>query len=327
MKRSTRIAGLTAALAATALVAGCQRGPQTAATAQAPTAEADKTMTQQDPRFTLEEQAWREQRRESLLKPDGWTSLIGLHWVDQGPHFVGSGGDNGIRLAMGPEHFGMIDLRKDGSVHFVPGKDAALTLDGQPLQGETTLRTDADPDGPSVIGFDDGKGVATVIQRGDRYGLRVKHADAPTRVHFAGLDYWPADADWRITGKFVPHPAGTTMQVANIIGGLDDAKNPGAVEFERGGKTYSIEAIDEGGGTLFLVFADRSNGHGSYGAGRFLDTPMPDAQGRVVIDFNQSRNPPCAFTSFATCPLPPAQNRLDLAITAGEKAYAGDHGS
>ncbi|HET7126043.1 MAG TPA: DUF1684 domain-containing protein [Lysobacter sp.] len=281
---------------------------------------------QQERTFMREEQDWRDQRRERLLKPDGWTSLVGLHWIDQGPHFVGSGGDNGIRLSMGPEHFGMLDLRKDGSVHFVPAKDAALTLDGQSLEGATTLRTDMDPKGPGVIGFDDGKGEATVIQRGDRYGLRVKHADAPTRLHFAGLDYWPADPSWRIGGKFVPNPAGTTMQVANIIGGLDDAANPGAVQFERDGKTYSIQAIDEGDGSLFLVFADRTNGHGSYGAGRFLYASNPDAQGRVTIDFNQAYNPPCAFTSFATCPLPPAQNRLDLAIDAGEKAYAGNHG-
>jgi len=317
---------LIPAMLAVALLAGCQRGPQTA-TVQAPNEEASKPMAQQDPVFVREEQDWRDQRRERLLQPDGWTSLIGLHWIDQGPHFVGSAGDNGIRLAMGPAHFGMLDLRKDGSVHLVPGKDAALTLDAQPLQGATTLRTDMDPDGPSVIGFDEGKGEATVIQRGDRYGLRVKHADAPTRTQFAGLEYWPADAAWRITGKFVPNPAGTTIQVANIIGSLDDAKNPGAVEFERDGKTWRIEAIDEGDGSLFLVFADRTNGHGSYGAGRFLYASNPDAQGRVTIDFNQAYNPPCAFTSFATCPLPPAQNRLDLSITAGEKAYTGNHGS
>jgi uncharacterized protein (DUF1684 family) len=322
MKGTTCIA----ALAVVVLAAGCQRGPQ-ATTAQAPNEKATKTMPQQDPGFMLEEQAWRDQRREGLLKPDGWTSLIGLHWIDQGPHFVGQGGDNGIRLSMGPQHFGMIDLRKDGSVHFVPAKDAVLTLDGQPLKGATVLRTDADEQGPSVLAFDEGKGVATVIQRGDRYGLRVKHADAPTRLHFSGLEYWPADAAWRVAGKFVPHPAGTTLQVANIIGGLDDAKNPGAVEFEHEGKTYRIEAIDEGEGELFLVFVDRTNGLGSYGAGRFLYTAMPDAQGRVTLDFNQSYNPPCAFTSFATCPLPPAQNRLDLAITAGEKAYTGEHGS
>ena len=112
-----------------------------------------------------------------------------------------------------------------------------------------------------------------------------------------------------------------TIEVANIIGGMDAMANPGVVEFQQGGRTHRIEALDEGEGVLFLVFADRTNGHGSYGAGRFLDAPMPDANGNVTLDFNQARNPPCAFTAFATCPLPPPENRLDLAITAGEKAY------
>jgi uncharacterized protein (DUF1684 family) len=120
----------------------------------------------------------------------------------------------------------------------------------------------------------------------------------------------------------VPHPAGQTIEIASIIGTTDQVPNPGAIEFTRDGKTYRIEAQDEGEGELFLVFADRTNGHGSYGAGRFLYAPMPDANGKVMLDFNQSYNPPCAFTAFATCPLPPPQNRLDLAITAGEKAYA-----
>ena len=320
MQRPLHVATLLAAV----LAAGCQRG-QGPATTAGHAGEAANAMHKQDQAFMLEEQAWRNDRRQRLLQPDGWTSLVGLHWIDEGPHFVGSGGDNGIRLAMGPEHMGMIELRKDGSVHFVPAKDAALTLDGEPLQGAAVLRTDMDPQGPGTIGFDAGKGVATVIQRGDRYALRVKHADAPTRLHFAGLDYWPADPTWRIAGKFVPHPAGTTLQVANIIGGLDDADNPGAVEFQRDGKTFRIEAIDEGDGQLFLVFADRTNGHGSYGAGRFLYASPPDAQGNVVVDFNQAYNPPCAFTAFATCPLPPPENRLDLAVEAGEKAYRKPH--
>jgi uncharacterized protein (DUF1684 family) len=149
----------------------------------------------------------------------------------------------------------------------------------------------------------------------------VKHADAPTRLQFAGLQYWPAKPAWKINGKFVPHAVAKTIEVANIIGGMDAMANPGVVEFQHEGKTFRIEALDEGEGVLFLVFADRTNGHGSYGAGRFLDAPMPDADGNVMLDFNQSRNPPCAFTAFATCPLPPAENRLDLAITAGEKAY------
>ena len=172
------------------------------------------------------------------------------------------------------------------------------------------------------IGFNDGKGQATVIERAGRHALRVKDADAPTRTGFAGLDYWPADPAWRVTGRFVPHPAGRTLDVASVINTIEPMPNPGAIEFERGGHHYRLEALDEGDGGLSLIFADRTNGHGSYGAGRFLDADMPGADGRVVLDFNRSYNPPCAFTAYATCPLPPPENRLDLAVTAGEKIYA-----
>ncbi|MCL1633283.1 DUF1684 domain-containing protein [Luteimonas sp. SX5] len=301
----------------------CQREGAGAGSAAAPASAAATVPVAADAAFTQAQQAWRDQRRENLLKPDGWTSLIGLHWVEPGPHYFGSAADNGIRLAMGPAHFGMIDLRKNGSVRLVPERDAQLTLDEQPLKGAVTLVTDADESesGPSRIGFDEGKGLATVIKRGGRYALRVKHADAPTRTGFTGLEYWQADPSWKIEGKFVPHPAGKTIQIADIIGTLNDVPNPGAIEFQRDGRTYRLEALDEGEEELFLVFGDRSNGHGSYSAGRFLYAPRPDAQGRVVLDFNRSYNPPCAFTPFATCPLPPQENRLDLAILAGEKAY------
>ena len=270
--------------------------------------------------FNADQQAWRDRRREALLAPDGWASLVGLHWIEPGPHYLGSDVDNGIRLAMGPEHLGMVELAREG-VRFVPEKGLAVTVDGEPVDRAATLRTDEDPAGPSVIGFDDGKGMATVIHRGGRHALRVRHAEAPARTGFRGLEYWPADRDWQIEATFVPHPPGQTIAVANIIGTTDDVPNPGAVEFERDGVTYRLETLDEGGDELFLVFGDRTNGHGSYGAGRFLYAPRPDATGRLVLDFNRSYNPPCAFTPFATCPLPPAENRLDLAITAGEMAY------
>jgi len=263
----------------------------------------------------------RQQRVVELTKPDGWTSLVGLHWIDPGSHYIGSSAGNGIKLSVGPAHLGMVDL-SPGRVRFVPEKGAAITLDGQPFTAEAILRADDAPTGPSVIGFDDGKGLATVIKRGDRYLLRVKHADAPTRTGFRGIEYWPTGADWRVEGRFVPHEAGRTLEVANIIGTTDAVPNPGAIEFERDGKTFRIEALDEGEETLFLVFADRTSGHGSYPAGRFLDVAKPGVGGTVVLDFNQSRNPPCAFTPFATCPLPPPENRLDLAIQAGEKTYA-----
>jgi len=263
----------------------------------------------------------RQARVAELTKPDGWTSLVGLHWIDPGSHYIGSSAGNGIKLAVGPAHLGMIDLAP-GRVRFVPEKGAGLTLDGQPFTAEAILRADDAPTGPSVIGFDDGKGLATVIKRADRYLLRVKHADAPTRTGFRGIEYWPSAADWRVEGRFVPHEAGKTLEIANIIGTTDAVPNPGAFEFERDGKTFRIEALDEGEETLFLVFADRTSGHGSYPAGRFLDVAKPGVGGTVMLDFNQSRNPPCAFTAFATCPLPPPENRLDVAIQAGEKTYA-----
>jgi uncharacterized protein (DUF1684 family) len=174
---------------------------------------------------------------------------------------------------------------------------------------------------PSVIGFDEGRGQMTLIQRGDRRALRLKHADASSRVQFAGLDYWPVDPSWKLEARFVPHPPGKTIAIVDIVGTSIESPNPGAVEFARDGRGYRLEAMGDPATGLFLVLADRTSGHGSYPAGRYLDAPAPDAEGRVVLDFNRAYNPPCAFTTFATCPLPPKENRLDLAILAGEKAY------
>ena len=271
--------------------------------------------------FEADQQAWRDTRRERLLAPDGWASLVGLHWIDPGPHRVGSDEDNGIRTAMGPAHLGVM-RNEDGRVVFVPEAGANVLLDDAPMAGAAPLRSDAEPGGPSVLSFDDGKGLATVIERAGRLALRVKHADAPTRTGFTGIEYWPGGRDWVVDARFEPHPAVRTIQIANIIGSLDDMANPGVVVFQRDGREYRIEALDEGGDELFLIFADRTSGHGSYSAGRYLYVPKPGADGRVRVDFNRAYNPPCAFTAFATCPLPPPENRLDLAITAGEKAYA-----
>lgn len=276
------------------------------------------------PAFLAEQDAWRRERTQNLLRPDGWTSLVGLHWIELKAHYIGSSAGSGIRLAKGPPKLGLLQ-QEDGRLYFTPEPGVALTLDGEPLRGRVELRDDAQGP-PSVVGFDEGKGQLTVIARGGRRALRVKHADAPTRTGFAGLAYWPADPSWKIDARFVPHPPGKTLPVADIIGVVNAVPNPGAVEFDRDGRTWRIEALDEGDGSLFLVFADRTNGHGSYGAGRFLYADKPHDDGTVVLDFNQAYNPPCAFTPFATCPLPPPENRLDLAVTAGEKKYAApDH--
>lgn len=305
-----------AIVAAAFAVAGCTRE------APAPTPEAV------DPAillaFNADQTAWRAERRAALLGRDGWTTLVGLHWLEPGPHYVGSARDNGVRLTVGPPQLGMIDVRASG-IRFVPDSAVGATVDGAPARRPVSLRADDDPAGASRIGFDQGKGVATVIRRGSRYALRVKHADAKPRTEFAGLDYWPGGPDWIIRGQYVAHPRGHTIEIANIVGTLERLPNPGAVIFDRDGRRVVIEALRGEDGGLFLVFADRTSGHGSYGPGRYLDAAAPDRSGRVLLDFNRAYNPPCAFTLFATCPLPPAGNRLDLRVAAGEKAYAGRH--
>jgi uncharacterized protein len=273
--------------------------------------------------YQSEESLWRIQRQEDLTKPDGWTSLIGLHWLTLPSHYVGSSARSGIRIAIGPPSLGMFQRNGD-KVFFTPERGVALTLDDQPLKGRVELKDDSSGS-PSVLGFDEGKGKLTVIERAGNRALRVKHADATTRTQFKGLEYWLANRDWRIEATFVPNAPGTTLPIATIIGTTENMPNPGALEFQHDGKAYRIEALDEGEPTLSLIIADRTSGHETYGAGRYLNVPRPDAKGKVVIDFNHAYNPPCAFTPFATCPLPPNQNRLDLAITAGEKRYGVKH--
>ncbi|MFS8462441.1 DUF1684 domain-containing protein [Xanthomonas campestris pv. raphani] len=276
-----------------------------------------------DKTFLADNAAWREARLTELRAPDGWTSLVGLHWLSLKAHYIGRSADSGIRLAVGPPKMGMVSSERD-AVWFVPERGAALTVGGKPLTGKIRFQSDVDPQ-PTLIGFDDGKGVLSLIHRGDRYALRVKHADAPSRTGFAGLDYWPIDPSWRIQARYVPNNVGKTIPIVDIVGISSEQPNAGAIEFERDGKTYRLEAIGEPGRPMFVVFADRTSGHGSYSAGRFLDLEAPDASGHVVVDFNRAINPPCAFTPFATCPLPPPENRIDLAVSAGEKAYKAAH--
>lgn len=297
-----------------AAVAGCDREqPQQQA---AP-------MSAEEAEYRSGENLWRIQRQEALTQPDGWTSLIGLYWINLKSHYIGSGRGSGMRLPIGPESLGMIQ-RTGERVYFVPEAGVAMTLNDEPLKGRVELVDDRG-EAPSVVAFDEGKGKMSLLWRGGRHAIRVKHADAQTRAGFTGIPYWPIDMTWRVKAKFVPNPPGKTLPIATIVGTTEDVANPGALVFERGGKPYRIEALDQGGDTLALYIADRTSGHTSYGPGRYLDVPRPGANGEVMIDFNRAYNPPCAFTPFATCPLPPRENRLDLEITAGEKRYGLKH--
>ncbi len=298
-----------AALIAAMLLAGCGDD-----VSKAPPA------VQTDPGFAHDNELWREQRLTELLAPDGWTSLVGLHWLDLKAHYIGSGSTSGIRLAAGPARMGLV-TREGKNWFFAPEPGVSVKVDGQAVSGRIPFYSDH-AETPTVIHFDDDKGSVSLIERGQRFGLRLKHADAPARAGFTHLEYWPADPSWRITARFVPHDVNKTIPIVDITGTTNALANAGAIEFERDGRSWRLEALGEAGRPLQVIFADRTSGRGSYAAGRYIDVDVPNGRSEVVIDFNRAYNPPCAFTPFATCPLPPPENRLDMAVEAGEKAYA-----
>lgn len=197
-------------------------------------------------------------RIERLRQPQGWLSLVGLHWIEPGTHTLGRAPDNEIVLATGPAHLGEVE-RTDAGVWFRPAPDGGIHIDGMPATGEIVLADDQSGT-PTTVTFDEGKAGFQLIQRGDRVGLRVRDERAKTRTGFAGLNVYPVDPAWRIHARFEPHPPGKTIDIANVLGMLESQPNPGAVVFERDGREHRIEALDNGDGSLFLIIADRTSG-------------------------------------------------------------------
>lgn len=301
------------------LIAGCsgESGPsQAEIDAQATRERAAEAVAAVHARSVMR---WRETRLRNLQKPDGWLSLVGMHWLPPGQSFVGSGATKGVRLAVGPEELGLITVADD-AVSFRASVDAGVTFDGQPAGSATRqLTTDAGIAAPTVVGFNQGKANFIIIDRGDRFGLRVRDAMAPTLTGFSGLDYFDIDPAFRFNARFEAHPPGKTLSIVNVLGEEEATPNPGVLVFTKDGVEHRLEALGEGDGSLFLIFADRTSGHETYAAARYLSVDQPADGETTVVDFNFAYNPPCAFTRFSTCPLPPRSNRLDLRIEAGEK--------
>ena len=264
---------------------------------------------------------YRESRVERLQAPEGWLSLIGLFWLDDGENGFGSGSDQAIVLPEGaaPPEAGMLCL--DGSeVRLVVGKDVTITLDGEPV-GDRVLRDDHEGK-PDVLRL--GRLSMFVIRRGDRFALRVKDPEAETRREFHGIEYFAIDPAHRVEARLEGFDEPKKVQISSVAGTTSEMLVPGTLVFTLDGTSYRLEPLI---GTpeeteLFIIFRDETSGTETYGAGRYLYATLED--GRAVLDFNKAYNPPCAFTPFATCPLPPRRNRLPVAIRAGEKRY-GDH--
>jgi uncharacterized protein (DUF1684 family) len=277
-------------------------------------------------------EAWREGRLKRLRSDTGWLTVAGLFWLKPGANGFGSAADNPVRLPAhsAPARAGVLQLRGD-QVTVEPAGGVKLTLanEGAPKDqpvGTRVLKPDL-PGPPDVLALGDLR--FFIIVRDGRIGVRLRDLRSPARAAFKGIEHFPVRPEYRVVARYVPHPAGKSIKVPSVLGGLTSMANPGKVEFQLAGKPMSLDAVlEEPTDTqLFLIFKDQTAGKETYGAGRFVYTDALPADlhkpGEVVIDFNKAYNPPCAFTAHATCPLPPPQNKLKLRIEAGEKRVAG----
>jgi uncharacterized protein len=261
---------------------------------------------------------WRRQREADLKADDGWLTVCGLSWLRPGETRIGSDPGNDVVLPVhAPTSVGMLTLdASTGRASFRAATGAAILRNGQPFEsGEIHSDADESPDTMAV-----GDVRLILLKRGERMALRIKDNRSPIRARFAGLRWYPAKEEWRIPAKFVAYPAPAKLTFDTIVGERETLDSPGYVTFEREGKTYRLQAARVKGGSLWFVFRDATSGRTTHGGARQL-TADPPRGDDVVLDFNKAVNLPCAYIPYATCPLAPPQNRLGLAIEAGEKIY------
>lgn len=266
--------------------------------------------------YEEEIRAWRKARHDRLADPNGWMTLVGLEWLNEGSNTVGAGEGNDARIPGGPAQWGVIFVEGE-TIRFVPESGNGVKVDGETVE---EARLVADDQGQPT-GVRHGDLSFHVIHR-ESYALRVKDRRAPALLAFEGVPVYDIQPGWRVEGRFLPAEPGATIGIANVLGQTSDSPVFGTFEFERDGQTYSLLALGtESSQSLWFLFADKTSGRETYGAGRFLYSDGMPQDGRLVVDFNKAYNPPCAFNDYSTCPLPPQQNRLRLAVTAGEKKY------
>jgi uncharacterized protein (DUF1684 family) len=251
--------------------------------------------------------AWQQHRQAGLRSPDGWLTLVGLFPLNPGDNSIGSAKSNDFILPQGsaPAHVGRL--------HVSGGKITFTAADGK------TRPLSYDDEKPDVIHA--GTVSFYVIKRGNRYFVRAKDSASAVLKNFKGTTFFPINPELHFQAKFIPDRK--MIPIHNVLGQTDQEESPGIVEFSYRGREYRLRPIYEGK-TLFFLFKDPTNKTETYQAGRMLNTPLP-VDGKVDLDFNHSYNPPCTFTPFATCPLPPKENTLPFPVTAGEKRYGNGH--
>jgi uncharacterized protein (DUF1684 family) len=277
-----------------------------------------------DEAYRAEVQGWRADREARLKADGGWLTLAGLFWLNEGPSRFGTDPAGEIVLPEGsaPAKAGVFDLRAGRvTVALLPG--ASGRVGGKPVSGPTEMRPDTSGS-PDVLEM--GTLSMNVIARGGRLAVRLKDKNSPIRKGFTGLKWFEVQEGYRVEARFVSYPQPKPVKVPNVLGQTESMPSPGYAEFTLGGATVRLDGVmeDPHAEQLFFILRDQTSGKETYGAGRFLYTDLPKA-GKVVLDFNKAYNPPCAFTPYATCPLPPPQNWMPVRVEAGELNYGKGH--
>ena len=257
---------------------------------------------------------WDSVRLERLKSPEGWLNLAGLYWLDTGINSIGSSPDNDIVFPRGPERFGFTTL-ESGEVWFDCGDCTEIEADGEKITGKIKIFGGGER---TVLITGDSLGFF-IISRGGRTGIRLRDYNHPRIQALRKINRYHPDTKWIKKARFIESGDDLTVRVPDVLGDVNEEPVPGILEFEFGGEVWRLYPTGSRD-RLFIIFADDTNAIDTYGAGRFLSAGAPDKDGTVYIDFNKAYNPPCAFSPYATCPLPPKENYLPFAVTAGEKA-------
>jgi uncharacterized protein len=269
--------------------------------------------------YQSEIEGWRQRMEESLRADRGWLTLAGLFWLNDGINRFGSDSDNEIVLpdVSAPAQAGSLVVHA-GTVTLQAEPSAGVAVNGKPATS-AKLRSDADP-AADLITL--GDLTMLVIKRGERQAIRLWDRGSPARDEFAGRRWYPVREAYRLAASFRMYETPQRLPVPNILGEIEQRHSPGFATFNLHGQERRLDAVTEGD-ELFFIFRDQTAGDTTYPAGRFLKAAFPQ-HGQITLDFNRAYSPPCAFTAFATCPLPPPANYLPLRIEAGE-LYEGGH--
>jgi uncharacterized protein len=269
--------------------------------------------------FLSETQKWREKRETELKGDDGWLTVSGLFWLKEGITTIGTNA-NVVDIALppnsAPARVGSLALN-NGVVVLKVAEGVVVTVKDKPVSEFEMKFAEG---GKSPDAFSVGSLKLSIIKRGARYGLRIRDLKSPQRLAFKGLKWFSARSSYRVVATYTPYEQPKEMKIMNVLGDELTMKTPGTLSFVLNGKKFDLRPVIEDEKKLFIIFRDSTAGKTTYPAGRYLYAELPK-DGKVVLDFNRAENPPCAFTKFATCPLPPRQNFMKMAINAGEKNY------